>query len=167
MGFGWLGGLMSLMPGYLEGQRQAIKDNWYDLDMFGKVQQQQDTNAFNEATFAPRVGNQFIGFNDNYYGMLDKGMQTAQAMAAHPGRMTYNRTMSAYSPQLSLTKVMTEGMTPFLAMQQPYVQSGQQAPQSISDMWNSIWGGTYWDNRPGTYWDGSAPVGGTPSAIRR
>lgn len=156
MSFGWLGGLMSLFPEVLHGRQQAINDNWNDEKNFGSVQAQQDANAYNEATFAPRVGNEFLGYNKNYYDMLDKGMQTAQGMAAHPGRMTYNWTMSQYAPQLSLNKVMTQGLEPYIAMQIPFIQSGQEAPASIMELYNRIWGP-----------QGYAPAAAAPSALGR
>lgn len=51
----FLGALSSLLPGYIQGRRQAIQDNWQDLQNYNNVQAGQLSNAFTEATFQPRL----------------------------------------------------------------------------------------------------------------
>lgn len=55
MNFSFLGGLANLLPGYVQGQRQAIQDNWQDLMNYNRAQQGQLSNVFTEATWQPRV----------------------------------------------------------------------------------------------------------------
>lgn len=51
----FLGALSSLLPGYVQGRRQAIQDNWQDLNNYNNVQAGQLSNAFTEATWQPRL----------------------------------------------------------------------------------------------------------------
>lgn len=56
MSFGsLLGAISSVLPGYIQGQRQAVQDNWRDLEEYNKVQQGQYANAFTGATWEPRL----------------------------------------------------------------------------------------------------------------
>lgn len=55
MSFSFLGGLASLLPGYLQGQRMANQDNWQDLMNYNQTQQGQLSNAFITATWQPRI----------------------------------------------------------------------------------------------------------------
>lgn len=51
----FLGAISSLLPGYVQGRRQAIADNWQDLQNYNNIQQGQLANAFTEATWQPRL----------------------------------------------------------------------------------------------------------------
>lgn len=55
MSFSFLGGLAGLLPGYLQGQRMAVNDNWNDLMKYNQAQAGQLQNAFTEATWQPRL----------------------------------------------------------------------------------------------------------------
>lgn len=55
MSFSFLGGLASLLPGYIQGQRMANQDNWQDLMNYNTVQSGQLSNAFTEATWQNRL----------------------------------------------------------------------------------------------------------------
>lgn len=50
----FLGALSSLLPGYIQGRRQAIADNWQDLQNYNNIQAGQLSNAFTEAAWQPR-----------------------------------------------------------------------------------------------------------------
>lgn len=69
MTFSFLGGLANLLPGYVQGQRQAIQDNWQDLMNYNQVQSGQLSNAFTEATWQPRLDM----FQD---ALIDRDLQT-------------------------------------------------------------------------------------------
>lgn len=49
------GSIGRILPGYVKGQRNAIKDNWQDLANYNNVQAGQLANAFTEATFGHNV----------------------------------------------------------------------------------------------------------------
>ena len=87
MSFSFLGSLANLLPGYIEGQRQAVKDNWYDLNQYNQVQAGQIQNAFDEATFSDRVrlANQNAAMGDLSY--MQKFWGTQLAGARMPGLM--------------------------------------------------------------------------------
>jgi hypothetical protein len=53
--FGALGALGRVLPGYVQGERQAVEDNWRDLNEYNRVQAGQYENAFTGATFNPRL----------------------------------------------------------------------------------------------------------------
>ena len=55
--FGVLGQLGRLLPGYVEGRRQAIQDNWQDLSNYNQIQHGQMKNAFEAATFENQLAN--------------------------------------------------------------------------------------------------------------
>ena len=55
----FLGGLFQsfgrLLPGYMQGERQAIQDNWNDLNQYNKVQAGQLQNMFDENAMRHRL----------------------------------------------------------------------------------------------------------------
>lgn len=51
----FFGSIGRILPGYVEGHRNAVKDNWDDLQNYNTVQQGQLANAFTEATFGNNV----------------------------------------------------------------------------------------------------------------
>lgn len=53
--WGALGQVARILPNYLEGQRQAVSDNWRDLNMFNQVQAGQLNNMFNERVMPWRI----------------------------------------------------------------------------------------------------------------
>lgn len=97
MSFSFLGSLANLLPGYVEGQRQAVRDNWYDLNQYNQVQQGQIQNAFDEATFADKVAmvNQGAAMGDLSY--LNKLWSTQLQGAKMPGLMTQVGVQNAFA----------------------------------------------------------------------
>lgn len=51
----FLGSLGRSLPGYVQGQQQAVKDNWQDLSNYNSVQAGQLQNALDESLFNPRL----------------------------------------------------------------------------------------------------------------
>lgn len=73
----FLGGFASalgrVLPGYVNGYRMAISDNWGDLNNYNKVQAGQLENMFNEQTMPYRMSiaqdaalNSQLGYENNY-----------------------------------------------------------------------------------------------------
>lgn len=52
---GALGAVGRLLPGYMQGERQAVQDNWNDLNQYNKVQAGQLQNMFDENVMRPRM----------------------------------------------------------------------------------------------------------------
>lgn len=69
MSFSFLGSLASLLPGYLQGQRQANQDNWQDLMNYNQVQRGQLSNLWTLATWQPNL-------NMTYENALSNNLQT-------------------------------------------------------------------------------------------
>lgn len=82
--------LARVLPGYVEGQRQAIQDNWQDLKNYNDIQAGQFNNAFAAATWDPRLANVWNQAAVNAMNTELSGMNLAQAQAAHPGIMSRN-----------------------------------------------------------------------------
>ena len=101
MNFSFLGGLASLLPGYIQGQRMANQDNWQDLMNYNQVQQGQLSNLFTEATWQPRMDmfrNSWIDSHAQTYGNLEN-MRLSEIM--RPYREQEALWYNYYSPQLA------------------------------------------------------------------
>lgn len=57
--FGVLGSLSRMLPGFVQGERMAVQDNWNDLNQYNKVQAGQIQNAYDEAVFNPRLTREY------------------------------------------------------------------------------------------------------------
>lgn len=53
--FGVLGQLGRMLPGYVEGRRQAIQDNWQDMSNYNQMYHGQLQNAYDTATWEPQM----------------------------------------------------------------------------------------------------------------
>lgn len=138
--FGALGGLL---PGYIEGQRNAIKDNWADLDYYNRTQAGQIQNAFSEATFNPRLHMAYdqaaMSRNNADVSAWNRDVRMMQ----QPGRMTnawaYSYGQPYIAPFMQLAQLRNayaaaNGMG-FMGMMNPMMGGGQGDPS-----WGG-WGG--------------------------
>ena len=50
-----VGALGSLLPGYMQGERQAVQDNWADLNYYNKAQAGQLQNMYDERVMNDRI----------------------------------------------------------------------------------------------------------------
>lgn len=79
---GALGAVGRLLPGYMQGERQAIQDNWNDLNQYNKAQAGQLQNMFDENAMRDRL--QILNDNamtNNYQRWaagFDLGVKAAQ-----------------------------------------------------------------------------------------
>lgn len=98
MSFSFLGSLAGLLPGYLNGQRMAVKDNWQDLMNYNQAQQGQLSNMFTEATWQPRIDM----FTDNAWNsrmnMLGNFMDFGTKWYSWPGQLGNAYAYSMYDP---------------------------------------------------------------------
>lgn len=74
-----------LLPGYIQGERAAIKDNWNDLNQYNKVQAGQFQNAFDAATFNDRVSMVDHAFQNSEMGVFNNLMNMGINLARYPG----------------------------------------------------------------------------------
>lgn len=87
------------LPGFVEGERMAVQDNWNDLNQYNKVQAGQLENAFTEQTFNPRMQIVYDAARNSGLGVLNNRMTTAQNWMLHPALMARNYYASLYAPQ--------------------------------------------------------------------
>lgn len=86
------------LPGYVEGHRAAVKDNWNDLNQYNQVQAGQFDNAWTEATWEDRLANVDMQRRNNALGLLRNTMVAGLDIAAYPGMYTQRDAMSANMP---------------------------------------------------------------------
>lgn len=87
MSFSFLGALANLMPGYIQGRRQAVQDNWQDLKNYNDIQAGQQANAFTEATWQPRLDMFFDNANLNNLRLRRGIMDYNIARTYYPGQL--------------------------------------------------------------------------------
>ena len=79
---GALGMVGRLLPGYMQGERQAIQDNWNDLNQYNKVQAGQLQNMFDENVMPDRMNmvkdNAMINNFQRHAAGLDLGYKYMQ-----------------------------------------------------------------------------------------
>ena len=82
----FLGGLFQsfgrLLPGYMQGERQAVQDNWNDLNQYNKAQAGQLQNMFDENAMRDRLqllkDNVITNNFQRHAAGLDLGVKAAQ-----------------------------------------------------------------------------------------
>lgn len=79
---GALGAVGRLLPGYMQGERQAIQDNWNDLNQYNKAQAGQLQNMFDENAMRDRLqmmrDNAMINNYQRWAAGFDLGVKAAQ-----------------------------------------------------------------------------------------
>ena len=93
---GALGAVGRLLPGYMQGERQAIQDNWNDLNQYNKAQAGQLQNMFDENAMRDRLqllkDNVITNNFQRHAAGLDLGIKAAQTplMLGQIGYQTAN-----------------------------------------------------------------------------
>lgn len=97
--FGALGQVARLLPNYVQGQRQAVQDNWADLNQYNQVQAGQLTNMATERTM-PWYFNMYADAanNSRIQAYLD-AMQGLTKMAGWGGEMETALRSNYWNPQ--------------------------------------------------------------------
>ena len=101
---GALGAVGRLLPGYMQGERQAIQDNWNDLNQYNKVQAGQLQNMFDENVMPDRMNmvkdNAMINNFQRHAAGIDLGYKYAQMPLAYwqLGQQT------AYAPLMGMMR---------------------------------------------------------------
>ena len=83
------------LPGYVEGERMAMQDNWRDLDEYNRVQAGQLENAWNVATWTPRLTNVRLNTENNAINRERNLMQMGLDTARYPYEFERVAAMSA------------------------------------------------------------------------
>lgn len=88
------------LPGFIEGERAAIQDNWRDLNQYNQVQAGQLENAWTEATWDPRYMNVWNQATNNDIMTQASAMELANRAAAQPGMQARAWRFSDYAPTI-------------------------------------------------------------------
>lgn len=109
----FLGAIASLLPGYMQGRRQAIQDNWTDLSNYNQVQAGQLANAFTEGTW-------------------DYNMARARDAATNSGFQTWNNMRNLQVNEAYFPKMLTEGQ--IASWYAPYTAQYDQQNKLLAQM---------------------------------
>lgn len=134
-----------LLPGYMEGERAAIQDNWNDLNQYNQVQAGQIKNAWNEAAFQPNLTMLQHAVDQSQMNTLGLGMDFLEKSARFPGQLQVAESYSALGPAAYQAQLLSglglfdaggfanllgQGMG-FVPQQQPLQQSTLNTPSAI------------------------------------
>lgn len=89
------------LPGFVEGERMAIQDNWNDLNQFNQVQQGQLQNAWTEATWQPSLDMAYDQARLSGMGVLNNELTTALNQLIYPQRAIQAQYGVQYAPYLA------------------------------------------------------------------
>lgn len=154
-----------LLPGFVEGERLAVKDNWDDLKNYNDVQAGQLDNAWTEATWNPRLANVWYNALNNALAVNESWRNDAVAWQEFPGLMDAAATRAKYGGDAQAAQLRQ-------ALGPNYKYDPQRANYDIGGYWNPL-GGNPFLARPqqGNAQDNGQgqPVGGTnrPSGLGR
>jgi hypothetical protein len=132
------GALGSLLPGYVQGERQAVQDNWSDLNNYNKVQAGQGQNAFDFASFGHKLDMVKDAADLQNYNTQNAGMTLQRNRAWLPYMVEQGQWFSKngnwlfpLQTQMSLLGAM--GIPSGGQMKMPQLPSGQpmQMPSGI------------------------------------
>lgn len=98
MSFSFLGGLAGLLPGYLNGQRMAVRDNWQDLMNYNQTQAGQLSNMFTEATWQPRIDRFTDDALNSRINLMGNFMDLGAKWYSWPGQLGNAQVYSMYDP---------------------------------------------------------------------
>ena len=145
-----------LLPGYMQGERQAIQDNWNDLNQYNKVQAGQLQNMFDENVMPDRMNiakdNAIISNLQRHAAGLDLGYKYAQQPLAYwqLGQQT------AWAPMMGLMRHQ-------MLMQNPALMMGGLGGQQGGALQQAMFGGLPQAGLAGGY--GTGMRGRSPSAL--
>lgn len=97
----FLGALSSLLPGYIQGRRQAIQDNWQDLQNYNNIQAGQLSNAFTEGTWQQRMDMMNDAAYNSGMNTINNGYNLATQAAWFPVNYYRGLISSYFAPQQS------------------------------------------------------------------
>lgn len=113
--FNIFGAIGRMLPGYMEGERTAIKDNWNDLNQYSDVQAKQISNLFSEATFNPKVNMQYDAAAQSLMNTEQIGMQNELMQAMHPGNLEAAAITGSFQPYFAGVNALMRARYPWLA----------------------------------------------------
>lgn len=157
----FLGGLFQsfgrLLPGYMQGERQAVQDNWMDLNQYNKVQAGQLQNMFDENAMPDRwqilKDNAMVGNYQRHAAGLDLGYKYMQQPLA-----TFQLAQqTAWAPVMGQLRHQ-------MLMQNPALMMGGLGGQQGGALQQAMFGGLPQAGLAGGYY-GMGMRGRYPSAL--
>ena len=122
-------GLGRAMPGYMNGYRMAVQDNWNDLNQYNKVQQGQLGNAWLEASFDPMYNQLLASTFMQQANAYDAGRKSTLNMAGFPGEMQAKLAANPFMGPLA----QAQGSSALQqALMQPHIQ------QAVLALYNNM-----------------------------
>ena len=110
---GILGGLFSafgrMLPGYVQGERDAVKDNWADLKNYNEVQAGQLDNMFTEDTYDARINIMDAARDMKRDQATKSGMDLELFSELYPGMRAAYALQSQYMPMLTSRTLRLQG----------------------------------------------------------
>lgn len=97
---GIFGSIGQLLPGYMEGQRQAVADNWNDLSQYNQIQEGQLNNLFNMQTFDDRLAMMEDAMYRSGYQRQNDAMTLERNTTLFPGMIRAAQLQSGAMPHL-------------------------------------------------------------------
>lgn len=99
MAFGsLLGALSRTLPGYMQGERQAVQDNWADLNQYNQVQAGQLNNMWTEATWQPRLDMMYDSAWNSKFNTFGNMLDLNTKWAWHPAAVYQGQAVSQMAP---------------------------------------------------------------------
>lgn len=144
MNFGsLLGALSSVLPNYVQGQRMANQDNWNDLKNYNNVQAGQYANAFNAATWQPRLNMFHNQATNSMFNTWANMLNTAAHTAWFPYNVMQGQMFSANAWPLAQVQVggiasawnnplFAQAMMGNRQQQNPFMMGGAQPPSALN-----------------------------------
>lgn len=123
---GAIGQVGRMLPGYVDGYRNAIADNWKDLNQYSDVQAKQLQNLYTEATFNPLVTMQYNEAARASYLAQQDARANALGITLQPGRLRAAEIEGGFLPGLALrrnTMLMQYPQLAFGGMGMPYADT--------------------------------------------
>lgn len=135
-----LGSLFSaigrMLPGFVEGERMAVKDNWDDLKNYNDVQSGQLENAWTEATWNPRLANVWFNALNNAFAVEESRRNNALRWQEFPGLMDAAATRAKYGGDVQAAQLRQ-------ALGPNYKYDPQRASYDIGDYWDLLGGNPF------------------------
>lgn len=94
----FLGQVGRVLPGYVEGYRNAVKDNWSDMANYNTVEKGQIDNLYNMVTFGNDVDRSNYNTEIARLSLLRGAGDTGLYLAGYPGMLADRMAYSAFAP---------------------------------------------------------------------
>ena len=144
----FLGGLFQsfgrLLPGYMQGERQAVQDNWNDLNQYNKAQAGQLQNMFDENAMRDRLqmlkDNAIINNFQRHAAGLDLGVKAAGTPLAY-AQIGYQTANFPLLQQMRWNMLQQQAAMAMNPRAQAQAQAGQQGGALQQAMLGGLGGG--------------------------